>query len=287
MAEHSKFNCLGIIAGSGSMPMAVAAAAQAAGRPVHFIAIEGAASDAVESFPHTWVNFGQVGRLLKVLKRESCNDVVIIGGVRRPKFNDLRIDFGCIANSLSILRKLAGGDNSVLSGVVQFFEDKGFHVMGAHEIAPELVAHQGALGRRRPSKQDLADVALAIDLIEAIGKFDVGQAAVVARGHVLAVEAAEGTDALLERCKSVKKWTPSTRDKSSGVLVKCAKPGQERRVDLPAIGPETVRRVHQANLRGIAITAGDVLIAEREEVISVADELGIFVFGIERPAPAS
>ena len=284
MADRTTSSCLGIIAGGGTMPVAVATAARAAGRPVHVIAIEGAAADVIEPYPHTWVNFGQIGLLLKVLKRQNCQDVVIIGGVRRPKLADLRIDMGGIANAPSILRKLVGGDNSVLSGIVEFFEDKGFHVMGAHEIAPELVAQSGALGRRKPSKQDMVDINMAAELIEAMGKFDVGQAVVVARGHVLAVEAAEGTDALLERCQTVKKWSLRGGKSQSGVLIKCAKPGQERRVDLPAIGPDTVRLARAANLRGIAIAAGDVLIAEREETIAEANRLGVFIYGIDPKA---
>jgi len=281
MDDPTKSSCLGIIAGAGTMPLAVAEAARAAGRSVHVIAIEGAAEETVETYPHTWVNFGEIGLMLKALKKQNCGELVIIGGVRRPKLNDLRIDVGALANLPAILSALVGGDNSVLSGIVEFFESKGFHVVGAEEIAPGLIAGAGPLGKRRPSKQDLADIALAADLIKAMGRFDVGQAVVVSRGHVLAVEAAEGTDALLGRCKSVKRWTPKRGDGRSGVLVKCAKPGQERRVDLPAIGPETVRRSQEARLNGIAVAAADVLIADRKAVIGVANELGLFVYGVD------
>ena len=280
MADTSKSVRIGIIAGSGVMPISVANAAHAAGRPVHLIALEGAACQGVEAFPHTWVNIGEIGRILKILKKEQCDELVIIGGVRRPKMDDLRLDLGTLANLPALLSALVGGDNSVLSGIVEFFEKKGFHVVGAHDIAPDLLASDGPLSRKLPNKQDTADIAMAIDLIAAMGRFDVGQAAVVAHGHVLAVEAAEGTDALLERCASVKRWTPKRGKSRSGVLVKCAKPGQERRVDLPAIGPETVRRAREAHLNGIAIATGDVLIAERAGVIEEADKLGLFVVGV-------
>ncbi len=281
MATTSKGARLGIIAGGGAMPIAVAQAARNAGRSVHMIAIEEAAGDDVGIWPHTWVKFGEIGRVLKILHQEGCEELVIIGGVRRPKLNDMRIDLGAIANLPAILSALVGGDNSVLSGFVDFFEKKGFRVVGAHEIAPELLASPGVLGRRKPRKQDTRDIALAAELIEAMGRYDVGQAVVVARGHVLAVEAAEGTDAMLERCQDLKKWTPKINDGRSGVLVKCAKPGQERRVDLPAIGPETVRWVYEARLNGIAVAAGDVLIAERDQLVKEADKKGLFVFGIE------
>ena len=280
MAETAKSARIGIIAGSGMMPISVAEAARAAGRPVHLIALEDAAGPEVEAFPHTWVNIGEIGRTLKVLKKEQCKDLVIIGGVRRPKMGDLRMDFGALTNLPVLMSALVGGDNSVLSSIVEFFEKKGFCVVGAHDIAPELLASDGPLGRERPDNQDKADIDMAIDLIEAMGRFDVGQAVVVARGHVLAVEAAEGTDALLERCASIKRWNPERDDDRSGVLIKCAKPGQERRVDLPAIGPETIRRAREAQLNGIAIASGDVLIAERADVIAQADKSGLFVVGV-------
>lgn len=281
MAAQGKDAKLGIIAGNGTMPMTVAQAAVAAGRPVYAVAIQGAARQGIEEYPHTWVNFGEIGRVLKLLKREGCEDIVIIGGVQRPKLDELRFDFGALRNLPAILRCLVGGDNSILSGVVEFFEKKGFRVIGAHDIAPELLAAAGPLGRHRPSRRDQTDIDIGIQVIQALGALDVGQAAVVAREHVLAVEAIEGTDALLERCGQLTHRTGGRRGARAGVLVKCAKPGQERRVDLPAIGPETVRRAAEAGLTGIALAAGEVLVAERSDVISQADRDGLFVVGVE------
>ena len=281
MAAQGKDAKIGIIAGNGTMPMTVAQAAVAAGRPVYAVAIQGAARQGIEEYPHTWVNFGEIGRVLKLLKREGCDDIVIIGGVQRPKLDELRFDFGALRNLPAILRCLVGGDNSILSGVVEFFEKKGFRVIGAHDIAPELLAAAGPLGKYRPSRRDQADIDIGIQVIQALGALDVGQAAVVAREHVLAVEAIEGTDALLERCGQLTHRTGGRRGARAGVLVKCAKPGQERRVDLPAIGPETVRRAAEAGLTGIALAAGDVLVAERADVISQADRDGLFVVGVE------
>ena len=277
MAAQGKGAKLGIIAGNGTMPMTVAQAAIAAGRPVYAVAIQGAARQGIEEYPHTWVNFGEIGRVLKLLKREGCEDIVIIGGVQRPKLDELRFDFGALRNLPAILRCLVGGDNSILSGVVEFFEKKGFRVIGAHDIAPELLAAAGPLGKHRPSRRDQTDIDIGIQVIEALGALDVGQAAVVAREHVLAVEAIEGTDALLERCGQLTHRTGGRRG---------AKPGQERRVDLPAIGPETGRRAAEAGLTGIALAAGEVLVAERADVISQADRDGLFVVGVEVSAEA-
>lgn len=176
---------------------------------------------------------------------------------------------------------LLGGDNSVLTGIIGFFESKGFKVVGAHEIAPDLIAGKGVFSKRRPGKTDRADIAIGLEVIAALGPLDVGQATVVAHKYVLAVEAAEGTDKMIERCKDLNKWGKSGRRKRSGVLVKCAKPGQERRIDLPTVGPETIRHASQAGLAGIAIAANDVLIVDRERFIKAANDAGLFVVGVE------
>lgn len=277
---------LGIIAGRGTIPVDVAEAARAAGRPVHIIGIKGSAISEIEAFPHTWLGVDKVGRILKVLEAENCRELVIIGGVHRPNVSEARPDLGTLTNLPKLLGLLLGGDDSVLSGIVHFFESKGLTVLGAHDVAPHLLAGVGPLGRYRPGKQDLEDIALGQRFVTALGTWDVGQAAVVARRHILAVEAAEGTDLMLERCKELKQWGGGWRNKRTGVLVKCAKPTQERRVDLPAIGPETVRRAADTQLAGIAVAASDVLIAERDTVIALADEAGLFVVGIE-PLDAS
>lgn len=278
---------LGILAGGGSMPLHVAKAALAQNRSVHIVALKGFASEELCAFPHSWVNIGQIGGMIKALKRNGCRDLVIIGSVLRPNLGEVRIDWGFLANlgGLWALRT-AGGDNSVLSRIVAFFESKGLHVQGAHEIAPDLLAEPGPLGRAKASEQDEGDIELGRQAVATLGPLDVGQAVVVARGHIIAVEAAEGTDAVLERCCNLKKWSFGRLGPRVGVLVKCAKPGQDRRVDLPSVGPETVRRAAEAKLTGIAVAAGDVLIAEREETIRLADQHGLFIVGVARPQAA-
>ena len=269
------------------MPIHVAEAAVAQGRPVHIVALKGSASEAVKAFPHTWVNIGQIGRILSAFKQNGCKELVIIGSVRRPNFGELRVDWGTVVNLNGLLKlRTAGGDSSLLGRITTFFEAKGMHVSGAHEIAPDLLAARGPLGRLKPNQQTDADIEIGRKAVAALGPLDVGQAVVVARGHIIAVEAAEGTDAVVERCKDLKKWSLGRGSPRVGVLVKCAKPGQDRRIDLPSIGPETVRRVAEARLTGIAVAAGDVLIAERKEVIRLANRLGIFIAGVA-PPPAT
>lgn len=268
---------LGIIAGRGPLPCVVAEAASGRGVPLHIVAIRGEAWDEIERFPHTWVKWGEIGKMFRALDQNGCGDLVIIGGVNRPDFSNVRFDLGAIKTLPFILSLGKGGDDHVLSRVVRFFEEKGYRVHGAGDVAPELLAGEGVLGDNRPSAEDQADIEIALRVVSALGRLDVGQAAVVVRGHVLAVEAAEGTDAMLARCAELRER--SARGGHAGVMVKAPKPGQEQRVDLPTIGPETVRKAAAAGLAGIAVAAGQVLMAERAATIAAANEHGLFLVG--------
>lgn len=281
IGQAKNTNGLTIIAGGGKLPLTIAEAAISVGRPVHIFALRGAAGPEIEKFSHSWVNFGQIGRVLSVSKAENFREMVIVGTVRRPKFSDLRIDLGALLNLPALLRWVTGGDNSVLTGIIGFFESKGFKVLGAHEIVPELMAGPGLFTKRRPGRADHTDIAIGVKVIAALGRLDVGQATVVSHKYVLAVEAAEGTDRMLQRCGELNKWARLDRRRRSGVLVKCAKPGQERRIDLPTVGPDTIRHVADAGLAGIALAADDVLIVDREKFIKAADDAGLFVIGVD------
>jgi DUF1009 family protein len=270
---------LGIIAGRGSLPCVVAEAAVARGLSLHIVAIRGEASEAIERFPHTWIKWGEVGKLFGALENNCCHDLVIIGGVDRPDFANVKFDLVAVKNLPFILSLGKGGDDHVLSRIVGFLESKGYRVHGAEDVVPELLAGEGILGEKAPSAEDRADIDIAFRVVSAIGRLDIGQAAVVAKGHVLAVEAAEGTDAMLARCAELRKSGRVHRHGQAGVLVKAPKPGQEERVDLPTIGPETLKGAAEAGLAGVAVAAGQVLMAEPAATIAAADELGLFLLG--------
>jgi DUF1009 family protein len=275
---------LGIIAGRGPLPSAVADAAAARGVPLHIVGIRGEARDEIERFPHTWVKWGEIGKMFRALDKNGCGDIVIIGGVNRPDFSNVRLDLGAIKTLPFILSLGKGGDDHVLSRVVRFFEQKGYRVHGAGDVAPELLAGEGVLGAKAPTAEDKADIDLALRVVGALGRLDVGQAAVVAKGYVLAVEAAEGTDAMLARCEQLRAAGRAGKGSRAGVLVKVPKPGQEERVDLPTIGPETVTKAGAAGLAGIAVAAGRVLMAERGATIAAADRDGLFLLGVNAAA---
>jgi DUF1009 family protein len=263
---------VGILAGGGSLPREIAERIAARGGTVHILALAGAADADFSSFPVTPVRWGEVGAMVRTLKRAGCKELVIVGSVRRPDLSTVRPDFGLLRNLPAILRIItAGGDDSVLTRVVHFFEDKGFAVVSPAAVAPELLVGEGPLGRLQAEPGDKADIALGFDVVRALGAYDVGQAVVVARGRVEAIEGAEGTDAMLARVAGQRRFGGKLGAKPSGVLVKRPKPRQELRVDLPAIGPDTVRRAVEAGLAGIAVLADGTLAAETSEPVRRAD----------------
>jgi DUF1009 family protein len=224
--------------------------------------------------PHQWVTLGAIGRALKALHAAEARDVVMIGPVRRPSLATMKLDW----RGLQILTRLglgAGfGDDRLFKAIVGELEGEGFRVIGADEVIDELLAPGGLLTRAGPDPVAARDIELGIEIAVRLGELDVGQAVVVQQGLVLGVEAVEGTDQLLGRCAGLR------RDGPGGVLVKLKKPKQERRADLPTIGPKTVQAAAAAGLAGIAVHAGNCLIIERAGVIEAADRAGMFVIGV-------
>jgi hypothetical protein len=272
---------LAILAGGGSLPLEVAEAARLSGRRVVVVGIRGEADKAIEALGAQWVEWGQVGRLFDLLAAENCRDLLLVGGVvRRPDFRSVASDFGTVRRLPKILAALSGGDDGLLRRVISLLESEGLRVLSVLDVAPALVLGSGPVGRRSPDDAHRADIARGLALLAALGPFDVGQAAVVAGGRIVAIEGAEGTDALIDRYREVRKAGRVARD-ANGVLVKAAKPQQDRRVDLPVIGPETVRRAADAGLAGIAAESGRVLVVRRQETRAAADAAGLFVVGVD------
>ena len=270
---------IGILAGGGRLPLMIAESAAARGTGVHIVAIRGEADPEVARFPHTWVNLAQIGRMLATLRREGGEQLVIAGGVRRPDFWHIRPDAGFFASLPQIFGLVtAGGDDSVLTRVVRFFEQKGLQVWGAHEIAPDLLADAGDLAQTGLSEQGRRDASIGFAVRRRLGRLDAGQSVVVADGRVLAIEGAEGTDRMLERVLDLR--DREGVDERQGVLAKGPKPGQELRIDMPAIGPRTVDSVVAAGLAGIAVESNGVLVLDREETLRRADANACAVHGL-------
>lgn len=266
---------LGIVAGGGALPRRVLEACRRDGREVFVVALEGSADPALvdDGVPHAWLRLGNAAAAFDLLRQAGVDEVVMAGHVRRPSLSELRPDLAT-ARLAARLGLAARGDDGLLRGIVRELERAGFTVRGAEEVASGLLATEGRWGRESPDAQAEADIRRGLEVVHALGAVDVGQAAVVQQGVVLGVEAVEGTAALLQRCAGVRREGPG------GVLVKAGKPGQERRADLPTVGPDTVRQAASAGLRGIAVEAGTVLVLDQDAVVAAADKAGLFVIGV-------
>ncbi len=272
---------LGLIAGGGSLPVEIAEHCQRSGRPLFVIRLKGFAGAGLERFAGAEVGLAELGKCFKALKRAGCKAVCLAGQVNRPDFATLMPDLRGLAALPAAIAAARKGDDALLRMLVAEFEKEGFSVEGAHEVMDDLGLAAGPLGRHAPGPEHQADIAHALQVARAIGRLDAGQAAVVCRGLVLALEAAEGTDALLARVADLPTALRGSPGAPLGVLAKARKPTQETRVDLPTIGPATVEAVARAGLAGIVGETGHLLVLDREAVIALADELGLFIVGVE------
>jgi DUF1009 family protein len=280
-SEPAETRSIALICGGGAFPAAVADAIVRRGlRPVLFAIRGWADPKIVEAYAHHWIALGQAGRFLRLARAEQCREAVLIGALLRPPLSKIRLDWQTLRLMPSVVRAFRGGDDRLLSGIARLFEQGGVRVIGVADVAPEVLMPEGVLGRQQPAERDRADIARALELLAALGPFDVGQAAVLADQHVLAVEAAEGTDNMLARLVEMRTQRRVATAPGAGVLVKAPKPHQDRRFDLPAIGPQTVANAARAGLGGIAVVAGQAIIAEAAETIAAADRAGIFLVGI-------
>jgi UDP-2,3-diacylglucosamine hydrolase len=276
---------LGLIAGGGGLPVEIAQHCERSGRPLFVIRLKGFAGGDLDPYAGAEIGIAELGKCIRALKRAKCEAVCLAGNVARPDFTGLVPDLRGLALLPRAISAAAKGDDALLRLLVGEFEKEGFAVEGAHEVMHDLSLQAGTLGRHAPSAADLADVRQGLEVARAIGRLDVGQAVVVSRGLVLAVEAQEGTDALLARVAELPSHMRGAPGAGAGVLAKAPKPIQETRVDLPTIGPATVEAVARAGLAGIAGEAGRLLVLERETVIRLADDLGIFILGVEPHGP--
>jgi UDP-2,3-diacylglucosamine hydrolase len=270
---------LAILCGAGAFPLEVAADAVREGRPPFLIGVVGSSDPGIEAYPHVWVRMGEVGKLFAALKERSIGEMVVVGAMTRPELADLRLDWGAVRRAAELAQLFRRGDNGLLTGLAAIFEREGIRIVGAHEVAPRLVAPAGRIAARAPSPDDEADIALGARLLAALSDFDAGQGVVVAAGRVLAIEAAEGTDAMLARIAALRAEGRLKHKGAAGVFVKTPKRGQDLRLDMPAVGPKTIRGAIDAQLRGVALAAGRVLMVERERCIREADAAGLFVVG--------
>lgn len=267
---------LGIVAGRGELPRVLIQACQESNRPYFVLALEDTADEAtgIIAGEHcAWIRLGAIGKAFDLMRKNNVTDLVMAGSVVRPRISSLRPDMKGAKLLARISGQFLSGDNELLSSIVTFLEEEGFHVVGAEEIVRELLTPEGMIGSIYPDKRAQSDIEAGARVARSIGALDIGQAVIIENGITLGVEAIEGTDALIRRCEHLR------REDRGGVLVKVRKPQQERRVDLPTIGLQTIESLAQCGFAGVAIEAGASLILNRKEVARRADALGVFVIG--------
>ncbi len=270
--KHSK---LAIIAGQGSLPAMIIDAARNTYNDLFVIAFHGETAEHItKNLEHCWLNIEEIARTLELCHKHQVSHIVMAGKLTRPTLHKLTPKI-LAAKIVSRLGKaLFAGDDALFRAITSIFEQEGFCVVGVDDLLEELLTPQGILTNAAPSQQTLEDINIAIPIIRTIGELDIGQSLVIKNGIILGVEAAEGTDALIARCANL-----HDKEETGGVLVKACKPKQERRVDLPAIGPNTIKEIVKSGLAGIAIESGASLIIERKKVVELANSNNIFIKG--------
>ena len=272
MSENKK---LGMIAGEGMMPVEIIKHCHAKGREVFVVGLEPfAKEEMLKDVPHIFAKLAEAGKMMKAFKNNHVQEIVLAGGIKRPSLKEMIPDW----EGWKIIAKLAMkkmSDDNLFRAVLAQIEERGFKVVGIQDVVPDMLFAEGIYGSVKPLVEDMDDIQRGIVVAKALGTVDVGQAVVVQEGMVLAVEAIEGTDMMLARAAMLKK------EGKAPVMVKILKPGQDRRVDLPAIGIQTIEQLKKYGMKGIAVEAGNILLIEREAVIQMADKEGIFILGVK------
>lgn len=269
---------VGIVAGRGALPVALARALAAQGRAAILAEMAGCPVENPDGLPVIPFRVEKLGALFKALRAAGVAEVAFAGAVARPRLDPAQFDFKTMMLAPRIASALKGGDDATLRTVLDIFEGEGFAVRAAHEIAPDLLPPAGVLTRAQPGARDRKDAARAAAIVDALSAVDVGQGVVVAGGLALGVEALPGTDRMLAQVAALPDGLRPDPASARGVLFKGPKTGQDRRVDLPVIGPDTVAGAAAAGLSGIAIAAGGVMVLDRAAVIAAADEAGLFLW---------
>ena len=271
---------LGIIAGSGSLPKRIADTYANRGGTVFVIALEGITDPKTTwDRDHAWVKLGRIQGAMDAMIAAEVEDVVMAGPIKRPALSSLDLD-GRGAKLIFRAGRKVFGDDGLLSTIVAEIESDGFRVIGIDQILAGTLAPSGRVAGPEPDGVAQADIKRGVEVLQSLGPVDVGQSIAVQEGLVLAVEAVEGTDAMISRAGALMRQGPAP------VLIKMTKLGQERRADMPAVGPETIRHAAAAGFRGIAMEAGSTLLLESDEVCRLADEAGFFVVGVNVLGPA-
>jgi DUF1009 family protein len=272
---------LAIVAGRGALPRLIAEDCARRGRPYRVVVFDGVPLDWLDGHPAVRAAFEKPGRLFADLRAAGCDTVTFAGGMIRPGLNPLRFDLKMLRLAPRVLAGLRAGDDATLRLVAEIFEAEGLELVAAHEVLAGLIAPAGVPTRAAPGDADREDAARAARIVAALGSADAGQGAVVAQGLCLGLETIQGTDAMLDFvARTGAAYRPDPAG-GRGVLLKAPKPGQDWRMDLPAVGPDTILAAARAGLAGVVVQSGGVLVLGLDDTVAAADAAGLFLWGRE------
>lgn len=271
-----------IMAGSGQLPVLLSDSLRRSGREHKILAFRGFAEAATRERADRVVDLLDLQGMTRILDEWHPSAVTFAGAVGRPRASAILNGLSALRNRRELAALMAKGDDGLLRSAVGFFEERGYVVLGAHELAPELLAAPGLLTRAAPGPPETRALEIGFGTLEDLSARDMGQACVVTGERILAIEGPEGTDSMLARVRAFRRPWSRVRVEAGGVLVKTAKRGQDLRVDLAAIGPRTIINARRAGLSGIAIGSGATLILGQERTVETADRLGLFLVAVER-----
>jgi DUF1009 family protein len=275
---------IAVLAGAGQLPIQLVNHLERTGQEVRVLAFRGFAEAELQRHAHATVDLLDLKTIMSTLEGWRPQAVSLVGAVRRPGFSALLSAYSLLRNMHEVKEVITRGDDQVLRGAVMLLEERGHRVVGAHELAPDLVASRSLTGKLTPNADDRETIGFGLDLLISLSAFDIGQGAVIARRHVLAIEGPEGTDRMMRRVMKMRQsWFGLRRREEGGLLIKAAKRGQDLRVDMPTIGPRTIVEAAKAGLSGIAIGAGSTFVLEQEKTLHTADRLGLFLVAVDLP----
>ncbi len=273
--ENDRLFPLGIIAGRGILPVELANISRALGEKSYIACIDTEIDKVlVDEFEHRFFSIGNVGDIIEYFKSRNVKNIVLAGKIIRPNLAALKVDMTGALLMTKILKQKFLGDDKLLQVVAKFLEGKGFNIVSANDIFALESAKVHLSTIKKPSKQDKIDIEIGLNAARTLGTLDIGQAVLVQDGYILGVEAAEGTDMLIERCAT------SRKKPYGGVLVKVMKPNQDPRLDIPSIGKDTIEILAKFKYEGVAIEAGKVIIIDRASTFKTADENQVFIYEV-------
>lgn len=267
---------LAIIAGNGDLPKLIIKDCEQKKKDFVVILVAGESNhEEYKKYNSHIIEIGFVSKALKILKENKVKDIVFAGGVKKPSFSAVKVDKkGAILLSKIVANKIFGDDN-ILTTITKFFAKEGFNIVGVDELINDIVVKKGVLTRTKPKKSDLENIEIGQNSLKTMSNLDIGQAIAIQQKQIIAIEAIEGTDELIKRCKKLA-FTKGLK----AILVKIKKENQNSKIDLPTIGVKTINNLIKSNFSGIAFKAGSTLVIDKKKVIDLADKNGLFVVSI-------